>query len=173
VHRRRAVEALIGMLLASRARASPPAESDWPSLKRTIRRRFPEVRQIGAAQLRDALERPDAPILIDARTAAEYAASHLRAARRAETFAEAANVLTGEAKDRAVVVYCSVGYRSSALARSLMRAGYTNVANLEGSIFEWANKGWPVYRGEQPVTVVHPYDAAWGRLLERKLWSTD
>jgi hypothetical protein len=43
------------------------------------------------------------------------------------------------------------------------------VYNLEGSIFEWANSGRPVYRGEERVSVVHPYGARWERLLDRAL----
>ena len=111
------------------------------------------------------------PRLIDARTAAEYRVSHLEGAQRAETAAQARQVLAQVPQDHAIIVYCSVGYRSSAHARELMRSGYTQVANLEGSIFEWANKNFPVYRGAEAVSVVHPYDASWGRLLDRRLWS--
>jgi rhodanese-related sulfurtransferase len=147
--------------------------TDWEALKRTIRSRYPEVRQIDTESLHAAFVRGDSPLLIDARTAAEYQVSHLQGAIRAETAAQAVTALAREPKDRAIVVYCSVGYRSSALARELMRLGHTQVANLEGSIFEWANKGFPVYRGTEPARVVHPYDASWGALLDRKLWSTE
>ena len=147
--------------------------TDWPSLKRAIRDRFPGVRQISTEDLRAALARGDPLVLIDARADAEYRVSHLQGARNAETVAQAVRMLARTPRDHAVVVYCSVGYRSSALARGLMRAGYTRVANLEGSIFEWANKGLPVYRGDEQASVVHPYDANWGTLLDRKLWSTE
>ena len=56
-------------------------------------------------------------------------------------------------------------------AAKLQRRGYTNVHNLEGSIFEWANSGRALSRADGPATAVHPYDAEWGRLLERELWS--
>ena len=167
------------ILGASAIAAMPTAKvfaldpADWATLKRTIRNRYPDVRQISTEALRSALSRGDSPMLIDARTAAEYQVSHLRGAQRAETAAQAMKTLAQESKDRAIVVYCSVGYRSSALARELMRSGYTQVANLEGSIFEWANKGFPVYRGTEPASVVHPYDASWGKLLDRDLWSRD
>ena len=48
----------------------------------------------------------------------------------------------------------------------LIGAGYRNVHDLEGSIFEWANLGYPVYRGASPATKVHPYDKKWGALLD-------
>ncbi len=41
--------------------------------------------------------------------------------------------------------------------------------NLKGSIFQWANEGRPVVRDGEPVREVHPYDAVWGRLLDRDL----
>jgi predicted sulfurtransferase len=71
---------------------------------------------------------------------------------------------------RAVVLYCSVGYRSADVAARLQAHGYTNVFNLEGSIFQWANEGRTLVRGEMPVEVVHPFDNDWGRYLNRQHW---
>jgi rhodanese-related sulfurtransferase len=67
---------------------------------------------------------------------------------------------------RPVVVYCAVGYRSSALAQKLQKAGLTNVFSLDGSIFQWANEGRQLYRGSERVKEVHPYNRKWGRLLK-------
>ena len=50
-----------------------------------------------------------------------------------------------------------------------MARGFTNVRNLEGSIFEWANQGHPVERAGAPVNEVHPYDESWGTLLREDL----
>jgi len=61
-----------------------------------------------------------------------------------------------------------VGYRSSILARKLQTLGFKEVHNLEGSIFKWANEGRPLVQGQTTVHKVHPYNAHWGRLLERK-----
>ena len=171
--RRRLLVACVSAALTGLpARGSGLDASDWSSLKKAIRGRFPEVRQVGTEELHAAFASGDPPLLLDARTAAEYRVSHLKGAQRAETAAQAKQALGQVPKDRLIVVYCSVGYRSSALARELMRSGYTQVANLEGSIFEWANKGFEVYRAAEFVTVVHPYDATWGKLLDRRLWST-
>ena len=70
--------------------------------------------------------------------------------------------------DRPIVVYCSVGYRSSILARKLQDMGFTKVYNLEGSIFKWANEDRPLVQNQTTGYKVHPYNAHWGRLLERK-----
>ena len=78
-----------------------------------------------------------------------------------------AHLLT--ARDAPIVTYCSVGYRSSAVAERLEEQGYTRVWNLEGSIFEWANQGLPVVRDGEEVSQVHPYNRRWGRLLDKQL----
>ena len=108
-------------------------------------------------------------MIIDVRSEAEFAVSHLRGARNCVSVWQVKAAL--ETNTWPVVVYCSVGYRSSALAEKLQRSGITNVWNLEGSLFAWANEGRPVYRGEttlKPVRV-HPYDAKWGQLLKPEL----
>lgn len=145
--------------------------ADWPGMKQTIRDKFPEVRQISTTQLSEWLAQPEPPLLLDARAPKEFAVSHLPDARPAENEKQALDLLKDAPKDRQVVIYCSVGYRSSALAQKLQQAGYTNVSNLEGSIFEWANQGKPVYQGTQQVKVVHPFSEKWGVYLNRDLWS--
>jgi rhodanese-related sulfurtransferase len=148
------------------------SKPDWPGVKRLVREQFPEVSQMTTAELAARLsEESDAPPrLLDARSPAEFQVSHLRGALSTPSTAAADRALASD-KNQLVVVYCSVGYRSAALARALLRRGYSNVFNLEGSIFEWANMGLPVYRGGRPVQAVHPYGAPWSRLLDRKLWS--
>ena len=146
---------------------------EWPATKQSMRERYPAVPQVSTAQLRDwRVDTTRAqPLLLDARAPAEFEVSHLLGAHRASDLAAALRALEGRAKDSPVVVYCSVGVRSTALADQLIREGWRNVSNLEGSMFEWANLGWPVYRGAVPASKVHPYDKRWGTLLERKLWS--
>jgi rhodanese-related sulfurtransferase len=147
-------------------------ELDWPQVRAEIRKRFPAVRHVSIGELATRLERPgDPPLLLDARAPQEFAVSHLAGARNAGTPGEALAILGDARKDREIVVYCSVGYRSSALAEELARKGFTGVRNLEGSIFAWANAGRPVVRGETRVERVHPFDEKWGRLLDRRLWS--
>lgn len=148
----------------------------WQTTKKLIASRFPDAKQLSttdfAAWIADTA-RPEKPIVIDTRTPDEFTVSHLAGALRAGTLREAIDVLKGRAKAAPVVVYCSVGYRSSELAVQLQKAGYTNVQNLDGSIFQWANEGRPVFKGHVLVTKVHPYDNTWGDLLEKKYWSHD
>lgn len=140
---------------------------DWATVKRDIARRYPQVRQLPASELTAWLNdthRP-APLLLDVRARAEYAISHLANARQVDPDADAAKALAGTPKDAPIVTYCSVGYRSSAFAERLRRAGFTNVFQLDGSIFQWANEGRPLVRDGKPAATVHPYNAHWGQLL--------
>jgi rhodanese-related sulfurtransferase len=147
---------------------------DETAVRETIRRTFPDVPQIPPDSLLawQERERHASPILLDVREEEEYNVSHLKGAQRSVSQQEALDSLKGVPNDTLIVLYCSVGYRSSALAETLQALGFTNIKNLEGSIFAWANSGFPVYRGDTRVNVVHPYDETWGALLERALWAT-
>ena len=65
-----------------------------------------------------------------------------------------------------IVVYCSVGVRSEDIGENLIEAGYTDVRNLYGGIFEWKNKGNTVVDSTgQSTENVHAYSKYWGKLL--------
>jgi len=148
------------------------APEKWASLKAEIRGKFPGVAQLSVDELKHWLEEQEAkPLLLDVREPSEFAVSHLEGALLANDEAVALQALRDAPLDRRVVLYCSVGYRSSALAEKLSKRGYTNVFNLEGSIFEWANRGEHVVTEREPVKQVHPYDSEWGLLLRRDYWS--
>lgn len=141
----------------------------WNVLKKNIRSSFPDVEHITTDSLHTRLASGPEPVLFDVRTAEEYAVSHLAGARRVPPDTLEAAFLDTLARDTPIVAYCSVGYRSSAFVERLREKGFTNVSNLEGSIFEWANRGYPVYREGEVVQQVHPYDKQWGLLLKRDL----
>ena len=64
--------------------------------------------------------------------------------------------------DQSIVVYCAVGYRSEKIAEKLVKAGYKNVSNLYGGIFEWVNEGNPVYDASgKPTAKIHTYSSNW------------
>ena len=134
--------------------------------KRIVRERFPDVRQITTVELAAWLADPrrEPPVLLDARTEDEFNVSHLPNAVRDVS-------LPAIAPGKPVVAYCSIGWRSSEKARQMTRDGFTNVFNLEGSIFAWASEARPLESAGKPVHTVHPFDAAWGRLLPDSLRS--
>jgi len=136
----------------------------WFVVKRLVQRRFPAVKRISTTQLASWLASDlPSPVLIDARKPEEYAVSHLPGALQLSTLAAVQQSAVNS--DAAIVVYCSVGYRSARLAQQLQDAGYTHVMNLEGSIFEWHNQGQPLVVDGEPTQAVHPYNRTWGMLL--------
>ncbi|HSH37922.1 MAG TPA: rhodanese-like domain-containing protein [Chthoniobacterales bacterium] len=139
----------------------------WALVNAKIRSEFPNVRRISTAELDAWLNdrsRP-APLLLDVRTRAEFDVSHLEGAKHIKPGAPASIVM--ESKSRPIVTYCSVGYRSGGFAKQLGDAGFTHVANLEGSIFRWANEGRPLVSDGASAQQVHPYNRTWGLLLHR------
>ena len=140
---------------------------DLEAVKRKVRTQFPSVRQLSTTELAAWLGRTNGPhpMLLDARSPAEYAVSHLPGARLADAKAPAAQLLSGLGTNQAIVVYCSIGYRSSRLVERLQQGGCTNVFNLDGSIFQWANEDRLLERDGQPVKEVHPYNKTFGQLL--------
>ena len=139
----------------------------WATVARMIEAQYPETPSLStdslAAHLADA-ETP--PLLLDVREPEEFAVSHLAGAQRVDPEAEALpEALASLPRDTPLVAYCSVGYRSAGFVQRLRAAGFTNIRNLEGSIFRWANEGRPVVRGDSAVQAVHPYSRVWGQLL--------
>lgn len=148
----------------------------WLTTLKMIRAKFPGVEQLSTDSLQTWLDESgqapsERPVLLDVREKEEYEVSHLKDAVLVASKKEALDALEGVPPDRPVVLYCSVGYRSSEMAGFLQKRGYEKVYNLEGSIFAWANEGKPVYRGGECVRVVHPYDRVWGKLLKKVLRS--
>ena len=148
------------------------APERWSALKAEIRGKFPNVAQLSVDELKSLLSvETERPLLLDVREAGEFEVSHLEGARLVIDEASALEALGDAPLDHKVVLYCSVGYRSSSLAKKLEARGYTNVFNLEGSIFEWVNRGERVVSETESVKLVHPYDSNWGLLLRRDYWS--
>ncbi|GAB3811017.1 hypothetical protein GCM10028895_00780 [Pontibacter rugosus] len=102
------------------------------------------------------------PLLLDTRQPAEYKVSHLQGARFANFDTFTVEQVKDVPKHQPIVVYCSVGYRSEKIGEKLKQAGYTNVQNLYGGIFEWVNRGNPVYNTEGKTGKVHAYSKTWG-----------
>jgi rhodanese-related sulfurtransferase len=106
--------------------------------------------------------------ILDARELNEFKVSHLKNS----IFVGYKNFHINEVikqlpnKSEQIVVYCSVGVRSEEIANKLKIAGYTNVQNLYGGIFEWKNNDYPVYNANNIETdSVHAYSKQWRKYL--------
>lgn len=109
-------------------------------------------------------------ILLDTREKKEYDVSHIKGAMYAghEKF-EIANISeTIKDKDAPIIVYCSLGVRSEEIGEKLRKAGYTNIRNLYGGIFDWKNKDYPIVNLQNKKTdSVHVYSKEWGTWLTK------
>jgi rhodanese-related sulfurtransferase len=158
-----ALGALVWLILCA-----PAFGRGLEAMKFFVRLRFWEVPGISTKDLARWLKddsRPK-PFLVDVRTPAEYAVSHLPGAHRIDPAVPTFQTLDQLPLDRPIVTYCSVGYRSAELAQRLIAAGRRNIYNMEGSIFQWANEGRPLERDGKPVDTVHPYNDNWGIMLD-------
>ncbi len=135
-----------------------PSPERWRAVKDEIRSQFPGVRNLTTE---DVVALPKDVVLVDVRRADEYAVSRLPGAIHASSDGDLAAI----PRDRPVVVYCSVGYRSAQVADRLAKDGHPDVRNYLGSIFEWANAGHALENDAGAATTVHPFNADWGQLL--------
>jgi rhodanese-related sulfurtransferase len=162
--------AALGLLAPAPGSAKDPA-----SLRLWISLRHPGVGWVTTGELAASLEGADAPapLLLDARSPDEFVVSRIPGAARVDP-EDRQPAPPGISPDRRIVVYCAVGYRSAAIARRLRKQGYSDVRNLEGGIFKWANEGRPMLDAQDAtVRVVHPYARKWERYLDEPLRSYD
>ena len=117
----------------------------------------------------------DEVIIFDARERVEYETSHIPKAKYLGYKDFSPERLNGIPKEKKIILYCSIGYRSEKIGEKLQKLGYKNVYNLYGSIFEWANKGYPLLDDKgNKVKTVHTYNYSWSKWIHNeyieKVW---
>lgn len=106
-------------------------------------------------------------VILDTRSAEEYAISCLPNAIWVGYPEMDKEVIHTLSKDQAILVYCSVGYRSERIGEQLLELGFKDVHNLYGGIFEWINRGYGVMNSKgEWVNLVHGYSPSWGKWIE-------
>ncbi len=117
------------------------------------------VKEIGVKEARN----DSTAVFLDAREKKEYDVSHLKNATWVGYDDFNMNRVKGISKDKKIIVYCAVGYRSEKITEKLTKAGYANVINVVGGIFEWKNLGYPVVDNTGKETEkIHAYSKTWG-----------
>jgi rhodanese-related sulfurtransferase len=109
-------------------------------------------------------------ILLDARELKEYKVSHIKNAIHVgyDKFDLEETSTKLPDKNATIVVYCSVGIRSEDIAERLQKAGYINVYNLFGGIFEWKNNQNTVVDLKGNSTEkVHTFSKEWSKWLQK------
>ena len=101
--------------------------------------------EISQQELSERLSDNNAPLILDVRTADEYAAGHLPGA---------VNIPHGEVADRVselpvdtadeIVIHCQSGKRASLAQTDLEAMGFSNIRPLEGHWAGWTEAGLPI-----------------------------
>ncbi len=120
-------------------------------------------------------EKKEEVLILDVRELEEYEVSHIPGAAHLGYKKFSKKMLKAMPKDTAIVLYCSVGYRSEKMGERLQKMGFTNVHNLYGSIFEWANQDLPLEnKAEEATKEVHTYNRKWSQWVSEeeviKVW---
>ncbi len=102
---------------------------------------------------------------IDAREPEEFRVSHLPGALPLGYKSPDYAVLNDLDKDRPLVVYCTVGYRSERIAKELRERGFTRVYNLFGSLYAWKLAGYELVNAQGPTEQLHTYNRKWGSFV--------
>ncbi|MDP5157967.1 MAG: rhodanese-like domain-containing protein [Flaviramulus sp.] len=109
-------------------------------------------------------------VILDSRELKEYQTSHIKDAIYVgyDSFKIDSVKKQVKNKDSKIAVYCSLGIRSENIGKKLKKAGYKNVLNLYGGIFEFKNKNLPIYnpKGEETDSI-HGYSKEWGKWLTK------
>ena len=121
------------------------------------------VTEVSAEKANEA----ESTLFLDAREKEEYNVSHIQNAVWVGYDDFDISRIKDVNKDKNIIVYCSVGKRSENITEQLEKAGYKNVANLYGGLFEWVNRGYDIYDTSGKTTKVHAYSKTWGIWLNK------
>lgn len=110
---------------------------------------------ITAAELAMRIESGDAPLVLDVRTAGEYAEGHIPGAINIShiEIGERLSELESSRNDE-IVVHCVSGKRAALAEVALREAGFADVRDLEGHMQQWTAGNYPVEpsAGQSPTS---------------------
>lgn len=109
-------------------------------------------------------------LILDARELEEFKVGHLTNAQCVgyDFFNETSFLKNNPNKNQPIAIYCSIGVRSEHIGLKLNALGYTQVKNVYGGIFEWANQEKPMVdlKGNSTDNV-HAFSKEWSIWLEK------
>ena len=124
-----AISIVVATVVATAAFANDPEDAKAPS--------------ISADELHQQRESGSAPVVIDVRTAEEYAAGHIPGAVNIP-YDQVARRISEVDAPHGVALYCMVGPRARKGESALRAAGYEKIFHLEGGLAAWQESGHPV-----------------------------
>ena len=138
--------------------------------------RFTSVNHLSAEALLELKNSTlDDVVIMDVREPMEHRVSHLPDSIRvspAITPQDFAKKFAAVIQGKTLVLYCSVGVRSTELAARILplkqSLGITKLYNLRGGIFNWHNHALPLATSKAATNRIHPYNRRWAYLLNRR-----
>lgn len=124
-------------------------------LYRGYKKDFSQVEDI-APEEAIRLHREGKALFIDVREKREQAVSMLPGAISEEEFLKSYHNF----KDKILIGYCTISYRSGKLAERLARKGI-RLFNLRGGLLGWVHAGGPIVDREGPSRRIHVYGPKW------------
>lgn len=111
--------------------------------------RLSGIRRLGPAEVTALINHGNA-LLVDVRGASDFEKGHIAGFKNVQmTQFDPENKQLAPAKSLPVVMVCKVGQTASFAARRLRKAGFTDVAVLEGGIQAWQAADLPLVKGKR------------------------
>jgi len=92
------------------------------------------------------LEMPQAPLILDVRSPAEYADGHIPGAMNFP-YRDLPNRIDEllPFRSREIILYCEVGVRARIAEVVLAQAGFEHLVHLQGDMQRWRQEGFPIH----------------------------
>ena len=116
---------------------------------------FSEISDLSPEQVFKLMKRVDV-VFVDFRSSEEQTVSMIPGALTHRNFLEDPDAY----KERTVIAYCTISYRSGKFASKLRKRGI-HVINLREGLLAWLHAGGQVHRDGIPVRKVHVYGRTW------------
>jgi sodium/bile acid cotransporter 7 len=125
------------------------------AMYQSYKKDFPEVQDIEPAEAMRLLKEGKA-LFIDVREEREQQVSMLPGAVTEKQFLKD----PGRYRDRTLIAYCTISYRSGKLAERLKARGIA-LFNLKGGLLAWVHAGGKVYDQNGETRRIHVYGRKW------------
>jgi rhodanese-related sulfurtransferase len=125
------------------------------SMYRDYKKDFADVADIAPAEAMALLKTGQA-LFVDVRTAEEQEVSMLPGAIAADEFLKHPE----RYRDKVIIGYCTISYRSGKLADTLKTRGMV-MLNLKGGLLAWVHAGGKVYDRNGETRRIHVYGRKW------------
>lgn len=127
-----------------------------------------EIKTITCDQLAQRVKTARSVDVIDVRTPAEFREVHCVHATNVPLDSldpQAIMAARGGSPDEPLYVICRSGTRAAKACEAFLKAGYTNVVNVEGGTQAWDHAGLPVRRGRKTMSLERQVRIAAGFLV--------